>query len=449
MAKVDLGISSQELRFVISEADENENGVVDYHEFIPLAVDMIQSFRARNRAKKVNREEDSFLDEEIMRSLSKEELKSLTRDSLERIKELDTKGYGVIKSNELRRCLSSTPPLGLTETEISLICQMLPRDPFGRCVYSKFEDVLMQVRFLTMKNAVVESQGSDLQKYLLDICKEEEMKLKRLQGDNDAVATGMLAFRSLIAILCNAPRLSLTRLQVMVIMAEAIVVDGMINYYQFIPVVAKTIEYMFEPKSLRLRAELIETTDLSPEALLQGMSSDMFEQRLLTLFKSYDIDHNGVLDEEEFMACLQSLDLQLTKGEMVALFATADINNVGVLKFEDFVQFFTHNLIHLEREKHIRLLQKSIHSRSQEMDGKSDLEKYIDHLTTIFRLADTENTGKLQYTEFVEVLKSLEVNISEFELNIVLSELDSDGDGLIEYSKFVPVSAGLIRVCIF
>lgn len=53
MERVDLGISSQEMRFVISEADENEDGVVDYNEFIALAVDMIQSFRARNKAKAV------------------------------------------------------------------------------------------------------------------------------------------------------------------------------------------------------------------------------------------------------------------------------------------------------------------------------------------------------------------------------------------------------------
>jgi len=42
MIKVDLGISVQEMRFVISEADSNESGTVDYHEFVPLAVDLVQ-----------------------------------------------------------------------------------------------------------------------------------------------------------------------------------------------------------------------------------------------------------------------------------------------------------------------------------------------------------------------------------------------------------------------
>ena len=60
--------------------------------------------------------------------------------------------------------------------------------------------------------------------------------------------------------------------------------DGMINYFQFVLVVVKAIiEIMFEPKALPQRAELIEKTDLSPEALLQGMSSDMFEQRVFDL----------------------------------------------------------------------------------------------------------------------------------------------------------------------
>lgn len=80
----------------------------------------------------------------------------------------------------------------------------------------------------------------------------------------------------------------------MVIMAEASVTEGMIDYNQFCPVVAKTIEIMFEPKTLRQRAELIEKTDLSPEALLQGMTTDEFLQKMTTLFKSYDIDHRFV-----------------------------------------------------------------------------------------------------------------------------------------------------------
>ena len=83
---------------------------------------------------------------------------------------------------------------------------------------------------------------------------------------------------------------------------------------------------------------------------------------MLTMFRTYDVNHDGILDESEFLVCLQSLDLQLTIGEMSALFAAADTKCQGFLKFDDFSAFLSHNLINLEREKHIRVLQKAMHN---------------------------------------------------------------------------------------
>ena len=45
--KLHLGISHNELGLLINEADENQNGVIEFNEFVPLAVDMIMSFKAR------------------------------------------------------------------------------------------------------------------------------------------------------------------------------------------------------------------------------------------------------------------------------------------------------------------------------------------------------------------------------------------------------------------
>jgi Ca2+-binding EF-hand superfamily protein len=351
---------------------------------------------------------------------------------------------------------------------------------------------------MTMKNAIIESQGSGLQKYLLDLCKEEEKKLANYHhpttssggggsssmssvsvsgnkgGGEKFVPTGIIPCRSLINILSNSPRLSLSRLQVLVIMSEASVLDGMINYFQFVPVVAKAIEIMFEPRALRQRAELIEKTDLSPEALLQGMSSEMFEQRLLTLFKSYDIDHNGTLDQNEFIACLESLDLQLSYGEMVALMATADVAQHGFLKFEDFVGFFTHNLLNLEREKHIRLLQTSLHknknngSSSFDKDsnngggggngnngngGNSNIKDASDDLTSrllaLFRLSDPGHTGYIPFDDFETILQNLSINVSKFLIDVLVSELHVNDDGLVEYETSLKTCTELFRVSFF
>lgn len=70
-----------------------------------------------------------------------------------------------------------------------------------------------------------------------------------------------------------------------VIISEASINEGSIDYYQVVPVVAKAIEIMMEPKALRQRAELIEDTDLSPEALLKGMTTKDFSKRVTALFR--------------------------------------------------------------------------------------------------------------------------------------------------------------------
>ena len=82
----------------------------------------------------------------------------------------------------------------------------------------------------------------------------------------------MLPLRNIINLMVDSPRLSLNRLQVVVIASEATVIDGYVDYRQFVPIAAKTIEIMYEPHALKQRAELIEKTDLTPESLLHGLT---------------------------------------------------------------------------------------------------------------------------------------------------------------------------------
>ena len=41
------GVPHSELRTLINESDENQDGVIQFKEFVPLAVDMIMTFTAR------------------------------------------------------------------------------------------------------------------------------------------------------------------------------------------------------------------------------------------------------------------------------------------------------------------------------------------------------------------------------------------------------------------
>ncbi|CAM9852670.1 unnamed protein product, partial [Ectocarpus fasciculatus] len=50
MQNAELGLTGPELHLVIAEADENADGTIDYYEFIPLAYNLVDAFRARRRA---------------------------------------------------------------------------------------------------------------------------------------------------------------------------------------------------------------------------------------------------------------------------------------------------------------------------------------------------------------------------------------------------------------
>ena len=94
MAKINLGISPEELRFVISEADEDENGYIDYKEFVPLAVDMIQAFVARARARTENESTSVEVDDKVLMQIATEELQVIVHVLEEKLQDLDKKKTG-------------------------------------------------------------------------------------------------------------------------------------------------------------------------------------------------------------------------------------------------------------------------------------------------------------------------------------------------------------------
>lgn len=452
MEKIDLGITSQELRFVISEADENADGVVDYEEFVPIAVDMILAFRARTTARKQMSEVEGTIDEDIHKALrSSNDIDRIAAVCLQKLVESDPKKSGIIRVNDLRRKLQGISGVGLSALEINMICQSLPRDQLQRCKYATFKDVLYDVRFVSMKNMIMESKGTFFQNHLLDMCKQEEQKIREEVGDDIAVP-GMIPFRNLVNMMIKSQVLTLNRLQVMVIVSEANVVNDMVNYHTFVPAAAKAIEMMFEPNSVRVRSELLENTDLSVSQLLEGESNEDFHARLVSLFNVYDIQHTGELDPRQFSSCMGSLELNLTPSEIFALMASADVDHSGTVSFDEFVSFCTHNLLHLEKEKRLRHLQSTEGPRKA--NATPDMPKggnkvfddmFQGHLLAVFAAADKDSNGVLDAEEIHGLLGSLDVNLTQFQLDVLISEMDSNDDNRITYMEFVPVCAELLQ----
>ena len=155
---------------------------------------------------------------------------------------------------------------------------------------------------------------------------------------------------------------------------------------------------------------------------------------------------------KEFRFCLESLDLHLTANEIQTLWASADQDGSGTVDFVEFATFCSYNLLHLEREKHIRSLHNAIHSQAQEMlhnDGivKKEKENELQgYLINLFKLADSNNSGMLNHDELESVLEAMDIHLTPFEITCVLQEVDMNHDGTIQYDEFVPLAVQLIEM---
>ena len=71
----------QEIRSILAEADENEDGVLEYREFLPVMVQIVYALRARNAAVEQREREDADAREAAETFL----LRGVPRENLERI----------------------------------------------------------------------------------------------------------------------------------------------------------------------------------------------------------------------------------------------------------------------------------------------------------------------------------------------------------------------------
>ena len=393
--QMDLGVPHNEMRMLIDESDENQDGVIQFNEFVPLAVDMIMTFTARRRAIAMSVEQDSIAQFSVYNQMQVQEIDLTIQICMEKfaaradvsVTVLSEMDKSIIKPSHFKAVLVEVgAEMGISYVEINKLCHSMPHNSFGKIIFHDFPTIFERMRFNLLKQKYYEKQGGLLAIFLQDCytLEEHQYELARPKQGGKAsgfVPTGCLDFADLRKMLLRSSTVSLGKLQVVVIVScFDLNPDGKVDYVKYAPLAVNIIRMLNNPAALRQKAEIIESQDLSIASLVEGTKDpETFEHKLLTLFRTYDTNHNNSIDRKEFLICLQSLGFGKTEQELRLIADMAKnlncfearkggggggdggddgSNGFDTISFDGFKKFFWVHLLDLSNKNEIKEMKK-------------------------------------------------------------------------------------------
>eukprot|EP00741_Cyanophora_paradoxa_P007537 tig00001154_g7290.t1 len=342
MKTADLGLSNKQILEIMVEADENDDGKIDYQEFVPVAVQVVSAMYAKAEAmmEQANRQQaaTAAAEDVLLHGMTREEVENMLETLF---RAADSDGSGKLSRREFRECLKHTD-LGLTRKEINAIMVEVDVDHDGLVSYEEFRPLCFSILVERFKTQVLEMQqsGTELDEFLLETF-----------AAGDPEGTGFLSYAEVRDLLRGAD-LGLTRMQIYSIMSAAEQdADGLINYRVFVPTAASMISKMLAISHAGHRAVAIANLAALEDAeLMRGIDQGTFENALMAEFAASDPDGSGTVTRGEFKGALESGAVQLSGKEVNTLLSAVDVDAAGRINYTEFVSYAYGILVHMARE---------------------------------------------------------------------------------------------------
>ena len=142
---------------------------------------------------------------------------------------------------------------------------------------------------------------------------------------------------------------------------------------------------------------------------------NLSEQEICELHEAYNIfddNSDGCIGMAKLLLLFSSLKLYMTEKELKKIIQELGINNTNKINFNQFLEIFAKKL--------------------QRKDLKDE-----SYLRILFDSMDRNRNGKISIHEIRYIALHSNENISEPELEMLIKEVDNDGDGLISYDEFL------------
>ncbi|GAX81847.1 hypothetical protein CEUSTIGMA_g9275.t1 [Chlamydomonas eustigma] len=354
LKSANLNLSNKVIRQILAEADENEDNVIEYKEFLPVMIDILQGLKATGQAQDMMGRADELVrgavEDMLVHGMSKQELEALMRKVFIKA---DADQSGSLDRKEFRDALKAAK-LGLTRRDINLIMSSADTDQDGLISYEEFIPVCFQVLVERFKDEIVTNDILSNQDGL------QGMLLQAFQAA-DQEGTGTLSQTKVKKILedLSYESLGLSTLQLVTLMSQAPTTqDGAVHYVQFVPIASNIIYQMYDVDSIKLRIQAVkQVADAGGVQMMTGMDFESLRALLQQLFEEADVNGTGQLTLPEVMQVLEQLGsdetIQLSDLHMKAMFNAIDVDDNGLVDWYELVSFICDAIEHVEREHYI------------------------------------------------------------------------------------------------
>lgn len=159
------------------------------------------------------------------------------------------------------------------------------------------------------------------------------------------------------------------------------------------------------------------TLNSEKKAAMEDLDKQQLEL-LRNAFNAFDQEKKGCIGTQMVGTILSMLGHQLDDKLLKEIIDEVDADGSGELEFEEFVTLAARFLV------------------------EEDAEAMQQELKEAFRLYDKEGNGYITTQVLREILKELDDNLTNDDLDMMIEEIDSDGSGTVDFDEFMEVMTG-------
>ncbi|CAN6298011.1 unnamed protein product [Urochloa humidicola] len=127
------------------------------------------------------------------------------------------------------------------------------------------------------------------------------------------------------------------------------------------------------------------------------------------VFNLYDKDGDGFITSEELGTVMKSLGENFNESQLKAMIKAVDADGTGTIDFHKFLNLMAHKLYNTDSEEKLR---------------------------EAFDVIDKDQDGYISATELRQVMTNLGEKVTDQEVEEMMREADTDGDGRVSFEEF-------------